>query len=763
MLAAIAAVALVLLGVSFCRQYGSVRGTLATVSRGIWISPVFAALFPLISSEELPRSAIAKPINVLIDDSSSMEKTDPSSKISRLNRARVLVDRLGATCSKIGCFIKSTTLSSLDHQTNNNFTPLSSVITTWLGKSASDPWVIISDGGDWRPRIDWSPSLINAARNSSTDGMGPRGVLISLSESEDNNIWIDEYDVPPLAFEGKTFDVHVALKRSFPTIETNRVQVQVVSGDEILATSNAEFVNQELKASVTTTLKPMTRGAHLLEIRALPVAGEQAIWDNTVYVTSQVFPNTVGVLHLLGSPSWDGRFMRRHLKSEPKFDLISFFILRDPWDSQLVTERELSLIPFPVDRLFREELGNFKVLIVQDFSLYQFLLPEYQEDLVSFVRKGGALLFIGGPRALHSADVNSSPLRSILPFKISAEADHNERADQPLPFSYGSRAIDDDRGPTFDAELAFRIKLANPDSQHRLLVTLYDEWKLLEQSFSSLKGLQGIHRMNKVSLTKDAVPLLLAETKSGKDIPLAVASCPDKGRSVWIFSDQFWKLALNGSPETPRESYDRFIESTMTWLLGEEIQKPLVVRNFLVHDDGPNTSWQGDIEGVAARYIGNTQQWKLRVCSLNVSMSDVLFERTGTNRVTLSGSLPTHLASDERCSMEIEAQDRAFGSIKAEAITVNPAVLKDNEIPESAQKMARLAKLTGAKLIQGSEPIEPILTSWVESMVGKTSSVLPKRFKTSMDYFWILHRAWYWLLLLFLPVEVIVRRWPELK
>ena len=75
-------------------------------------------------------------------------------------------------------------------------------------------------------------------------------------------------------------------------------------------------------------------------MRALPTPGEAALWDNTVNAQVEVMPNTVGVLHLLGSPSWDGRFLRRYLKSEPKYDLISFFILRDPWDSQQVNERE---------------------------------------------------------------------------------------------------------------------------------------------------------------------------------------------------------------------------------------------------------------------------------------------------------------------------------------------------------------------------------------------------------------------------------------
>src|SRR5690606_10902947 len=121
-------------------------------------------------------------------------------------------------------------------------------------------------------------------------------------------------------------------------------------------------------------------GQHLLSLKVLPVASEVSLWDNVAYAQVEVMPNTVGVLHLLGSPSWDGRFLRRYLKSEPKYDLISFFILRDPWDSQQVSERELSLIPFPVERLFKEELPNFRVVAIQNFTLIQFLQAEFQNN-----------------------------------------------------------------------------------------------------------------------------------------------------------------------------------------------------------------------------------------------------------------------------------------------------------------------------------------------------------------------------------------------
>ena len=162
----------------------------------------------------------------------------------------------------------------------------------------------------------------------------------------------------------------------------------------VMTAAEAEFGAGASSAGVDMSFAPPKRGPHIVSIKALPVAGELDTWDNTQTRVLDVLPNTVGVLHLLGSPTWDGRFMRRFLKAEPKFDVISFFILRDPWDSQQVSEREMSLIPFPVERLFKEELVNFRVIVMQNFTLMRFLQQEYQENLAKFVKDGGGLLLI---------------------------------------------------------------------------------------------------------------------------------------------------------------------------------------------------------------------------------------------------------------------------------------------------------------------------------------------------------------------------------
>ena len=40
---------------------------------------------------------------------------------------------------------------------------------------------------------------------------------------------------------------------------------------------------------------------HLIKVNLLPMSGEKAIWDNTIYLPVEVMSNTIGVLHILGA------------------------------------------------------------------------------------------------------------------------------------------------------------------------------------------------------------------------------------------------------------------------------------------------------------------------------------------------------------------------------------------------------------------------------------------------------------------------------
>src|SRR5262249_22933049 len=64
---------------------------------------------------------------------------------------------------------------------------------------------------------------------------------------------------------------------------------------------------------------------------------------------------------------WNYRFLRMAMKQDPLIELVSFVFLRTPTDTVDVPENQLSLIPFPIDDIFLEELKNFDVVVFDDF------------------------------------------------------------------------------------------------------------------------------------------------------------------------------------------------------------------------------------------------------------------------------------------------------------------------------------------------------------------------------------------------------------
>ena len=472
-------------------------------------------------------------------------------------------------------------------------------------------------------------------------------------------------------------------------------------------------------------------------------------------------PNTVGILHLLGSPSWDGRFVRRYLKAEPKYDLISFFILRDPWDSQQVNEREMSLIPFPVERLFQEELPNFRVVVIQNFTLFQFLQPEYQANLVKFVKEGGGLLFLGGPRALLNSDLESSPLKEILPFKTEGLALNRS---SPLSMMRpGGNQPPDPNGPAYDPDTKFKVELANPESHKRSLANVYDDWEKLRTGLESWDNAQGLHHMERVEFKEGiTTPLLNARTKDGGTVPLAVASYPGKGRALWLFSDSLWKFAMTAGEEAPRRSYNTFLQAAMTWLMRQNLKKPLIARNLqLDGEENQPLKWNVTLKGPATKYYRNNSEWVHTVCGQQIRSEDIQVEKSGSDELVLSGRAESRLAGGQKCKFAISGNHPAFGSVKAEVIGIYPRIYSDKEVGRSPLKLQELANLTGAQLtLPPSDPVNSI-REWIEGSSENLGVALPSKFKTQRDFYWVLDTQWYWFLLLFIPIEVLIRRWDQ--
>lgn len=749
MISSIAILICVGLAVFWSRQIGWIRGLFAGLLRLGWILPVIWTLTPETVTESLPNVMVQQPVHILLDDSASM-------RVGRFNSAlnsdvQESIKDIEETCQRFGCLPKIERLSEMRSETKKGFTPLSAALEPWLFKIGSEPWMVLSDGADWRPGRNWDERLRGRGQGSESRH---QGLIVSFGQPDVPGFWLEDARVPSFAFEGRSTQVDAGVARaSNKGVET--VQIQVVINGKAVTSANAVFADGSYEARAVLTFASPPRGAHLVTVKSLPVSGEKDVWDNEISTSLEVLPNTLGVLHLLGSPSWDGRFLRRYLKSEPKFDLISFFILRDPWDSQQVSERDLSLIPFPVERLFKEELASFRVLVIQNFNMQQFLQPEFQRNLTKFVLDGGGLLFIGGPRALTEGDLLNSPMAELLPFTLSEVGGTN-----PALSSFpGDKQV----GSTYDGETKFSLAMANPDPQKRALANVYEEWDRMSGRLNQQKGLRGLHRMSAFRFKQDTVtPLLDATLENGSKVPVAVASYPGKGRALWIFSDSLWRMALSEDEDRSRFDYNRFIDGAMTWLMRNDRRPALITRDFKVEriDDQQMISWRASVVGPAARYVGaKGSEWSVIVCGQSLSADQVKTEFRSAEEWVLSGSMPRAGVGANTCAIQIVGQSPAFGSVTSNALAMFSETLSDKEMSPSPRKLKQLSELTGGLFVASDGERSRIVLDWLRTWTGSERQALPNRFKTIRDFYWAHKRPWIWLVILMIPLEVLVRRW----
>ncbi len=152
-----------------------------------------------------------------------------------------------------------------------------------------------------------------------------------------------------------------------------------------------------------------------LEIEALP--GELTALNNKAVVTIEGVRDKLKVLLVSGEPNAGERMWRNLLKSDANVDLVHFTILRPLEKNDQTPTNELALIGFPVADLFGPKIKEFDLIIFDRYSNQSILPSVYFENMVRYVRDGGALLMAAGPDFAKGEGLFYSPLGKISPAK----------------------------------------------------------------------------------------------------------------------------------------------------------------------------------------------------------------------------------------------------------------------------------------------------------------------------------------------------------
>lgn len=105
--------------------------------------------------------------------------------------------------------------------------------------------------------------------------------------------------------------------------------------------------------------------------------------------------------------------------------------LRPPEKQDGTPIQELALIAFPTHDLFQRKIKEFDLTIFDRYSNESVLSPTYLDNIVKYVREGGALLIAAGPdfaspsgisprRLAPSRPANTEGARTERPFRARA-------------------------------------------------------------------------------------------------------------------------------------------------------------------------------------------------------------------------------------------------------------------------------------------------------------------------------------------------------
>lgn len=156
-------------------------------------------------------------------------------------------------------------------------------------------------------------------------------------------------------------------------------------------------------------------GPNVIEIEAAPIADELTLANNRAVITIEGVRDKLRVLLVSGEPHPGERTWRNLLKADANVDLVHFTILRPPEKQDGTPINELSLIAFPTRELFQVKIKDFDLIIFDRYANQSILPLVYFDNIVRYVRDGGALLIAAGPEYSGAQSLARTPLGQILP------------------------------------------------------------------------------------------------------------------------------------------------------------------------------------------------------------------------------------------------------------------------------------------------------------------------------------------------------------
>ncbi|HEX7227190.1 MAG TPA: glutamine amidotransferase [Candidatus Binatia bacterium] len=353
------------------------------------------------------------------------------------------------------------------------------------------------------------------------------------------DVRVTELRTPEFAFRGREFKFDLTVRAS--GMKGKTVPLYFNRGSGLITSRTVTIDDDDFMRKITLSFTPKDIGPHHFSLNIPAQPGEQISQNNHKDFKVDVQRDKIRVLTLSGSPAWNYRFLRMAMKQDPLIELVSFVFLRTPTDSVDVPDSRLSLIPFPIDDIFLEELKNFDVIFFDDFSHRAYFNPVYLDKVKDFVRDGGGLAMLGGVRSFDSGGYGESALKEVLPIELDGKGTYRNDSSVPPSLTASGKA--------------------HP------ITRLFPDSRANESAWAKIPPLTSI---NQVRAARGQTLLVAGGDGTAKGSPLLTVGRFGKGRTLALMSDDIWRwnFIAVGNRESP-QNHLKLIRQSVRWLAQE--------------------------------------------------------------------------------------------------------------------------------------------------------------------------------------------------
>jgi uncharacterized membrane protein len=728
------------------------RGAILVVLRSLVLASAVAMLLEpsveLRQVTELPNDVV-----VLVDQSLSMA-LPVEEGVTRADRAADAVETLQSWWTEDGQSHRYHLMSfgedvrALPLPVSDDYEPASSQAYTDIlgaleavqqrfGREETGGVVLISDGVDNRAlggRVRPDEQL-DAATIATIERLGvPLHTVSVAGQDQIRDIAVRRVLYDDFAFVRNAVTVQASIHSV--GFDTGTVDVILRRSGQVLQTRTIVLSEQTDDYTIDFEFVPELIGKEVYSVEIAPPPEDAVAENNRQFFVLNIIRDRIRVLQVVGRPSWDVRFLRELLKGNPNVDLISFFILRTAEDITRAGNSEMSLIPFPTDELFDEQLPSFDLVIFHNFTFEPYDMRQYLPDVRDYVRGGGGFVMIGGEQSFSLGGYAGTELAEILPVELVPGRDVVTGADTR----------------------PFRPSLTEAGGTHPVTRLLFDQLDN-ERLWRELPMVPGTNLVR--GARPDATVLLEHPTAQANGAPLPVLAVADveQGRSMALTIDGSWRWSFDhvGEGGTSRP-FSGFWNAAIRWLIRDP-ELNLVRVELSDEMVEPGATMEGEVRIFNPDYqpaAGATGTLRITRRSLDTigaeGESETVEERAFV--ADAGGRVPVIFVPEESGEYTVHAEVPAASGLLEDDelfLAVNdPAELRQVEPrPSLLQQMADVSGGTFVQLPAGREltalPLLPPRTADIgqRRLIQLWSSPLALLwFAMLLALEWSLRRAW---------------------